>query len=348
MAQSYYSPISINSAQVPSTQTDFPVLVSQTDARFKTIANTGHVANSSGFDIRPYSDTALTSALSYELERYNATTGEVVMWVKVASLSSSTTPIYLGYGDTGLTTDGSSGTNTFSNSFTYVYHLKDGTTLSVADSLGANNGTNGGVTATSGQIDGCGGFASGSSQSIGLNAGFTNPALTMSAWVNGTTFPNDYNGVLTKGAAGTDNLAMFVKSNGKLYTFIATSGTPMSKDGTGSHTLSTSTWYLITVTYNSTAGLVVYVNAASDVTQAASGTASASSIAAAIGQQKSTGTRFFNGKIDEVRYCSVARSADWITTEYNNQVAPGTFESLGTEVAVTPPASSSNFFLLFD
>ncbi len=32
---------------------------------------------------------------------------------------------------------------------------------------------------------------------------------------------------------------------------------------------------------------------------------------------------------------SVARSADWITTEYNNQSAPGTFETLGTEVPVS-------------
>ncbi len=154
MAFSWYSPISINSAQVPSTQTDFPVLVSQTDARFKTVGNSGHVENASGFDIRPYSDTALTSALSYDLERYNASTGEVVMWVKVASLSSSTTPIYLAYGDASLTTDGSS-TTTWSNSFLGVYHCKDGTTLSVASATGSNNGTNNsGVAATTGQIDG--------------------------------------------------------------------------------------------------------------------------------------------------------------------------------------------------
>src|SRR5678815_5698623 len=86
----YSIPVTINSGQVPSTQTDFPVLVNFTDARFKTVGNGGHVQNSSGFDIRPYSDAALTTAITgYELERYNASTGEVVMWVKVCLLYTS-------------------------------------------------------------------------------------------------------------------------------------------------------------------------------------------------------------------------------------------------------------------
>src|SRR5712672_1833507 len=129
MAFSYYSPISINAAQVPSTQTDFPVLVSVTDARFKTVAYSGHVQNSSGFDIRPYTDSTLVTAITgYELERYNASTGEVIMWVKVSSLTSSSTPFVLAYGDSGISTDGSS-TTTWSNSFIGVYHMKEGTPL---------------------------------------------------------------------------------------------------------------------------------------------------------------------------------------------------------------------------
>lgn len=345
MAFGYYSPISINSAQVPSTQTDFPVLVNLTDARFKTVGNSGHVQNSSGFDIRPYTDSGLGTAITgYELERYNATTGEVVMWVKVSSLSSSTTPFVLAYGDSGISTDGSSNT-TWSNSFLSVYHLKDGTTLSVADSTSnAYNGTNtNSVTAVAGQIDGAGGFASASSQYVLLPGGAQTAATTLSAWVKGTTFPNDYNGVINQGVASADRVGMFVKSNGKLY-MVATS----SYDGTGSTTLSTGTWYYLTLTYVTGTGLIGYVNASSDHTAASAGALPTTSVAGAIGRQQSTGTRYFNGAIDEVRIASVARSANWVTTEYNNQFAPGTFETLGTEVAVTPPASSSSFFLLFN
>ena len=344
--QAWYSPISINAAQVPSTQSDFPVLVSQTDARFKTIANSGHVANSNGYDIRPYSDTGLTTALSYELERYNATTGEVVMWVKVGSLSSSTTPIYLGYGDTGLTTDGSS-SSTWSNSFLDVYHLKDGTTLSGTDSLGSfNMGLTNSPTAVTGQIDGAAGLASASSQFLSNDSITITTAMTISAWVKGTTFPSDYNGVITRGTGGVDYFGIFVKSNGKLYC-IYKATTNRSYDGTGSNTLSTGTWYYLTASYSSSAGLIGKVNAGSDGTATADGNIdTATNKRTAIGEQGSTDSRRFNGSIDEVRLSSVARSADWITTEYNNQNAPGTFETLGTEVAFSSPQRA--WFIFFE
>jgi len=39
----------------------------------------------------------------------------------------------------------------------------------------------------------------------------------------------------------------------------------------------------------------------------------------------------FNGLIDEVRVSNIARSADWIATEYNNQYTPSAFYSFGSE-----------------
>jgi hypothetical protein len=42
----------------------------------------------------------------------------------------------------------------------------------------------------------------------------------------------------------------------------------------------------------------------------------------------------FNGIIDEARISNVARSADWITTEYNNQNSPATFYTIAA--AATP------------
>src|SRR6185436_8619340 len=108
--------------------------------------------------------------------------------VKVSSLSSSTTPFVLAYGDSGITTDGSS-TTTWSNSFVHVYHLKDGTTLSVADALGTSNGTNNSATAATGKIDGGSGHVAASNQYIDSNDTSVSNAVTVSAWVNATTFP---------------------------------------------------------------------------------------------------------------------------------------------------------------
>ncbi len=353
MAQLWYSPISINSAQVPSTQTDFPVLVSVTDARFKDVAHSGHVNRSDGFDIRPYTDTTLGTAITgFELEKYVPTTGELIMWVKVSSLSSSTTPIVLGYGDTGITTDGSS-TTTWSSSFIGVYHLKDGTTLNVNSATGSQNGTNHSATATAGMIDGAVAMVSASSQYVDCGNTGTS-SMTLTGWFKGTTFPNAYNSTIARVnvTPATAYTAMYVKSNGKLACFCLRSGSDVSFDGTGSTTLSTGTWYYLALTYSNDTtanggGLKGYINAVQEgaVSQNSQGLLTTAS-PTYLGNDAGTAGRFWNGSQDEARVASVARSANWITTEYNNQNAPGTFETLGTEVAVGGAASTGNMFLV--
>ncbi len=337
MAQLWYSPISINGAQVPSAQTDFPVLVSVTDARFKDVAHSGHVNRSDGFDIRPYTDVSLgTPIVGYELERYTPTTGEVVMWVKVQNLQSSTTPIVLGYGDTSITTDGSSAT-TWSNNFISVYHLKDGTTLSVADSVGVNNGTNHSATATAGKIDGGAAFAAASTQYIGLGTGVANSGvLTVSAWVNATSFPTPYNTATGYNNANTVFLFIFVKSTGKLAW---SSSAGAVYDGTGTATLSAGTSYLLHwVSGTASSTNIGYVNASVDTPVGANGAfPSLGAHIANIGRDE-VNLRYWDGMVDEVRYSKVIRSPNWITTEYNNQSAPSTFETLGAEASFIPVA----------
>lgn len=338
----YYSPISVNSSQVPSTQTDFPVLVSVTDTRFKTVGNGGHVQNSSGFDIRPYTDSTLATAITgYGLERYNASTGEVIMWVKVSSLSSSTTPFVLAYGDATISTDGTS-TTAWSNNFIKVFHAANGATLNLTDATGGTNwGGSPLGTASTGQIDGGVNFVAASQQVLTQGLSSTPTSFTFSAWVNATTLPNAYNAVISCGP--TTTMALFVKSTGKLACYLQGTG-QIDYDGTGSHTLSTSTWTYLVMTYDPTAGLVGYFNGASDGTAAANGnTTSHSSLGLAT--DLVTSSRNWNGNLDEARLATGARSANWITTEYNNQSAPGTFETLGTEVALG--VTNKGFFYLF-
>ncbi|MBU4347680.1 LamG domain-containing protein, partial [Patescibacteria group bacterium] len=49
----------------------------------------------------------------------------------------------------------------------------------------------------------------------------------------------------------------------------------------------------------------------------------------------------FNGLIDEVRISNTARTAGWITTEYNNQSSVGSFMAIGAEVCMPVPATRS-------
>ncbi len=332
MSFTFRSPITVNAGQVPRPQSGFPMLVNYTDARFKS-SPTGHVQNASGFDIRPYADAGLTQPLIYELERYNGTTGEVIMHVLRPSIFDGDIT-YLGYGDAGLSSDGSSAA-TWSNNFISVYHLKDGTSLNVNDSTGFANATNHSATATTGQIDGAAAFVSASSQFIEATPSGSGGQITISAWVNATSFPNAYNAVFGATAGGVAT-AFLIKSTGKLAVFFALGGISQGYDGTGTNTLVSATWYYLTMSYNG-ATVRGYVNASLDGTLAvASQPTTASMTTWDLGKDNLTAGRFWNGIIDEARVSQVARSGDWITTEYNNQVLPSTFATLGTEVAVSP------------
>ena len=330
--------LTIDHAQVPSGQTDFPVLVWFTDATLKTIAYGGHVQRSDGFDVGFFGDALGMTPLKWEIERYTPVTGELVAWVKIPSVASGgDTVFFLRYGDPSITTDQSDPVNVWTNNFLGVYHLKDGTTLSVADSRNVNNGTNHGATPVAGQIDGGAAFAAASSQYIDCGTGFHNSAMTYSGWVNAASLPNAYNCPFGR-SDGTDRFVVEVKSNGKLYVsaFVG-SGTYREYDGTGSHTLSTGTWYYVAAAFDNVGGLNVYVNAESDHAAIASPQALfASIIATDIGQDPGVAVRFWDGGVDEVRISSVRRYADWITCEYNNQKAASTFVRVGNEVAPGP------------
>jgi hypothetical protein len=47
----YYNTITVNSGQVPSTQSNFPMLFYGTFSQLKTVAHGGDVTNANGYDI---------------------------------------------------------------------------------------------------------------------------------------------------------------------------------------------------------------------------------------------------------------------------------------------------------
>jgi concanavalin A-like lectin/glucanase superfamily protein len=368
MSFSYYSPIPVDHTKVPSTQTNFTVLIKVTDARFKVTGSGGHVQNSSGFDIRPYSDTGLTSALTYELENYVSTTGEIEMWVKIASLSSTVdTPIYLAYGDAALNTDGSS-TGAWDSSFVVVYHLKEATGSNPADSTAnalALTQTASPVQGA-GQIDGSLAF-NGTTQWLTR----TNPALlnfdvanafSASFWAkpnaftgtreflvckilgtspfNGWCFSMDgYGNTNTTGILGIDLVS---STSGSLL--VNTSAATNMHDGN---------WHLYHYTYdgsNTPAGCAIYEDGVSKALFTTTNTLTGSITSTANFKISGNNANVvpYGGSLDEIRVSSVVRTQNWITTEWNNQSSPGTFSILGSETAtasggVIPPAGTFFF-----
>src|SRR6266498_4525713 len=336
-AFSYYSPVTVDHTQVPSTQTDFPVLVSQTDARLKTVANSGHVQNSSGFDIRPYSDSALTSALTYELESYDGAAGTITMWVKISSLSSSVdTVIYLGYGDSGLSTDGSS-TSTWDANFKGVWHMADNaatTTIKESSATGANgvNVANTNTKTGTGQI-GSGlqynGTSDGSSSAIDLSG---TTIVTMSFWINWTTNANDddlafeytpnYNsaeGFVVDWNAGSGffQFGMHSQSGGSYWT------DHFTRPSAGA-------WHLVHLVMDRANRVNKgYVDGTSQTLTTDTHTAISSMLAYANSSlffmSRNKASLFGAGTLDETRLSVTERAQDWITCEWNNQKASSTF-----------------------
>lgn len=352
----YYRSITIDHTKCgASDSTNFAVLISSTNATLKSVANGGHVQSGSGYDIRPYSDSALTTALTFELGSYDAAAGTVLMWVKVPTVSHSVdTVIYLAYGNASLTTDGSSA-STWDANFLAVYHLGNGITLSVADSTGANNLTNSGLTAVSGgQIDGGAGVGPPAGGPLyAINSAAVNTAnCTIAAWVNANAVAGGRLFGFAEGNNGTVAEKSLYISNGGKPSAYGYDGA--QRNVNGATTVTTGVWHYMVVTWDST-NEIIYFDGASDGTTACGATFAGYTNPNLVlggtdgGGGAGDGSNVqLDGSLDEVRVSNTARSADWILTSYNTQKNPGTFYTLGSEITVGgAPTVPGNFFIFF-
>lgn len=340
----FYRAITIDHTKVgASDSTNFPLLVSSTISSLATVANGGRIQDPNGYDVAFFSDSGLTTQLKHETEKWVSTTGEVIYDVKIPTVShTADTVIYMAYGNSGISTDQSDKTNVWTNSFTGVYHLPDGTTLSANDSTAnASNGTINLATATSGQIDGAGNFSNATNQYIHIGVpAATGTPITMSAWVKlaSATFTGELVISSIVKLSGTDEFWLsYVEFGGSRYIRVVAqqSGTayefrcPVTPD---------TNWHLIHGTFTDANTMAVYMDGAalSGSFIGTSGRVPASLDNTYLGVVFHSSSLHFgtmNGAIDEARFATVVRSADWITAEYNNQSSPSTFYTVGAETA---------------
>ena len=338
--------LTIDHTKVPSTQSNFTVLVSLTDPALKTVANGGHVANANGYDIGFYADSGGTTKLKWEVEKYDGTTGNLIAWVKIPSVSSSTdTVFYLMYGDSSINTDQSDPPNTWDSNFKGVWHMADSaanTTIkesTITGANGTNNATTSSKTATGeiGKALSYNGSTDGSFAAINLSA--TNIA-TLSFWMKWTTNANDDDLAFEYTPNYNSNAGGFIADwNSSSYG----GGKFEAGMGKGNFTYwtdlftrpSTGTWHLVHLVFNRSGPTnKVYVDGS--LQTLTTGTRSASSM----GNFSNSSLYFMSraasalnaaGTLDEVRVSTIERSASWTATEYNNQNSPGTFITVGSE-----------------
>src|SRR3989344_6803553 len=135
----YRKKITINPQYVAGGLTNFPMLFSRTDLDLRATTSSGHVASTTGGDIL-FTD-ADNNKLDHEIEYYASTTRELVAWVEVPFVSStSTRDIYIYYGNSTVPlANQQNATGVWDGNYTNVYHVPDGTTLGLSDSTSNAN-----------------------------------------------------------------------------------------------------------------------------------------------------------------------------------------------------------------
>jgi hypothetical protein len=335
--------ITIDHTQVSgsSNLTNFPILLSTTDSSLETVGNGGDVGRADGSDILFTASDGLTK-LNHELEYYDPSSGRVIGWVQIPSLSpSANSLIYVYYGNASAANQ-QNAAGVWDSNYKGVWHLPNGTALTINDSTSNGNtgSVQGSVPAASGQVDGAASFSNNTANYIDMGANTKSEALasyTISAWVNGPTFTQ--NG-LVQAALGRQNgnnnnreYMLFAWGNGTNAAFALerSNGSDGFPNAVSSYSYTNNAWYYLVGTYDG-ATLRMYVNGTADGTISTNSTiASSSTRHATIGRILGTGGNNypFNGTIDEVRISNTNRSADWVKTEYNNQSAPSAFATLG-------------------
>ncbi len=347
------SALVVQHTQVPADQTAFPVLI--TEACFATncpeILTTGdaHAAQSDGGDLRFSTDSAGASQIACEVVKWvqNATfaSAKAEIWVPRNILTASDVTIYVwweaGGGLSQPAANASFGSQAvWASQYASVYHMGDGTSLSVNDSTAnANNGTNHSGTAVTGKVGGgidfdaqtkylaVAGAPSGSSLRAFEFWAKTTTSGTIVFYDQGANTSGNRN--LIYSASGNNFITVYINGNSEDYSAVNV------RDGS---------WHHICVDAKSSTPLIWQV-VIDGVIRSAAGTGAAGLNTTATPQFLNSNVDGNNvgtiGSYDEFRIyntdmTSGGTNGNWFITGYNNQNSPGTFIIAAARSPVTP------------
>ena len=277
----YRRKLTFNNVSSTENLTNFPVLVSLNSSRI-SYSDT----QDSGQDIRFTDPNGVI--LKHEIEEWNES-GTSTVWVKIPQIDALSTIdyIYMYYGNPDAT-DGQDIENVWDSNFKMVQHLQEASTSTGAYIDSTSNNYDGTATSSfassdldvAGKIDGANDF-DGTDDWIDIGASYSS-VKTVEFWIKVDN--------TTKDIVDLNGSAYISVSSGNATTTGFTIPT-IYVDGVATTTIDTN-WRYVTVTTDT--GLD-----ASDLD---------------IGRRE--GGTYFDGIIDEVRFSSTARSAEWIEAQY--------------------------------
>lgn len=298
--------ITIQNTLVPSDQTNFPLLVNQ------IVDGLGTNVELDGKDIR----FALADKipLKYEIQFLDPITGQLISWTKIPTvLSAVDTEVFM-YFDNSFASKGEDPPNVWNNNYRTVWH-NDTISPAIPDSTVNETDSDNvsGVTVVPGQIGSALDFGTGNNFATFPTISIAQP-ITVSCWVNYPTSSQD--GFLIGKDPVNAEFALFLSGGNLFY-----------RGGTGdANTMftlpSAGSWHYFVATQDAANNTVLYIDGAQVDTGT---TASIPNLSGIVNFGRFFSGFFYNGKMDETRLSTVVRSADYITTEYNNQNDPLNF-----------------------
>lgn len=332
--------------------TDFPVLVSHTDVALKTVANSGKVENASGYDIR--FETSGGTELDYERLFYSATTGQIIAWVQATVDGTTSTEIYVYYGNSSISTDQSDPAGTWDANFKAVYHMVEDPSGSAPQILDS----------TSGNYDLTTAYATAAWASGDSVTGKVHKALDFNGSTDGRYLVNASWGQLTENAARTMEILFKTTNDGNQHyiSWGAAGGNNLSALGIyatdigflgygndnlidmASNSYNNGAWHHCAITHDGSTMKVII-----DGVEKFSGAESLGTDSGDLNIGRFVaGGDYALAVLEEARISSVARSNDWCITTWNTINDPSTFYALGTEETSGAVTTNSNFFMFFN
>lgn len=350
----YRKKITFDNTASAGALTDFPVLVQLTSSNIDFAK-----VEVNGADLRFVDPADNTTVLDHEIENWDEA-GTSYVWVRVPSLAATNSDyVWMYYGKSGAS-DGQNATGVWDSNFKGVWHLDEAVTDEGAtvdaytdSTTNTNDGDQSGPDDAAGKI-GSGqlfvGDSFGATDHINANsaAGIDNfTQKTVSMWVKRNVSTAISNTLVSKQTATPAGWMTEIRRSG------ASSGGDRVRFGEawggsaggqaiwyGSTDITTDTaWYHIAVTYDnsSTSNVpIIYVNGTAESITQVQGPAGALQTDEtgdlAFGEDIVFGGAPHDGMLDEIRYSSNLRTADWIEAEYlfsvdNSKYTYGTEES---------------------
>jgi len=333
-AWKYRKLITIDHTHIPSTLTNFPILVS-----LATDSDLAADAQNDGDDLCfiAYSDNS--TKLNHEIEWFNGSTGKLSAWVNIPSISSITnTKIWMYYGNS-LTGTQENVAGVWDANFGGVWHMQE---INAIDST--DNGNTGSQTGSpfiaSGVVNNSVDFIPTDSINVGAGDSINtanDDTLTWECWINGDSNAVDQVFLEQSQASNSWNVVL-----GTYDTDVPTNEIKWitrDDDGTNRDTISsgvsitTGSWMHIAGTYNNGASdnKSLYINGVlkAYTTTGINNLRDGPTTATHIGYGGDYAP--YDGKIDEVRMSSNVRNASWINATYQTIAHPSTFFSMDAE-----------------